>query len=131
MSDLSPHLSAPWPAPRVGDDVDAAIDDAVNTLAGTRRLSWLGDGPTEIHLLASLSYRLNSRLLDAIELARDQDLADADIAHLAGMPLSELRPLLDDLETTWTTDTTEYRRRAATPARPADTDPHGRNRPTT
>ena len=97
-SDLAPHLSEPWPAPRVGDDVDQAIDDALNTLAGIRRLSWLGDGPTETHLLAALRYQLHSRILDAIELARDQDIAEADIAHLAGMPLSELQQLLNDPE---------------------------------
>ena len=98
MSDLSPHLSAPWPAPHVGPDVDEVIDNAVRTLAAARHLSWPGDSPTELPLLASLIYRLNTRILDAIDLTREQDIVDADIAHLAGMPLSELRSLLDDPE---------------------------------
>ena len=92
------HLSAPWPAPHVSDDVDDAIDDAVNTLADARQLDWTDHAPTQLHLLASLAYRLNSRLLDTIELAREQGIAEADIAHLAGIPRFELRTLLTDPE---------------------------------
>lgn len=94
MKDLAPHLSQPWPPPRAGDDADRAIDAALNTLAAARHLTWLGDAPTEIHLLASLQYQTNRRLLDAIDLARQQDIPQADIAHLAGMPPTQFTQLL-------------------------------------
>lgn len=90
MSDLSPTLQPPWPPPRVDADVAAIVDDAVNALAATRRLSWLGDGPTEIHLYASLHTEVTRRLADAINLARDQDLPRADIARLAGLDPADL-----------------------------------------
>ena len=100
--DAAPHigdyyreLEAPYPKPAPDQDVAEIIDAAIERLADQRRLPWLGHGPHQVHLIATLIAELRQRLTDAIVLAHDQELESSDIARIAGLSLHETRLLTD------------------------------------
>jgi len=70
--------------PRVDEDSDITLNEAIATLGTLRALSWLGDAGAELHLLASLLRHAEARLPDAVAEARDQDYSWAEIGDLLG-----------------------------------------------
>lgn len=95
LSDYFNELGPPYPEPRVDEDTTLAIDEAIELLAGQRRLAWLGDGAVQVHLIASLLAELHTRLGRTIALAHDQETTWSDIARLAGLSVAETRTLSD------------------------------------
>lgn len=94
--DAAPHigdyyrqLEPPYPGPTPDADVAEVVADAIERLADQRRLPWLGHGPHQIHLIATLIVELEAQLTEAIVLAHDQELDWPDIARLAGLSLHE------------------------------------------
>ena len=95
LADYYHELAPPYPQPAPDADVAAVIDDAIARLAALRRLSNPANGPTQIHLLATLIAEAEQRLPHALVLAHDQDLDWTDIARLAGLTLRETILLAD------------------------------------
>lgn len=94
--DAAPHigdyyreLEPPYPGPEPDADVTKVVADGIERLAGQRRLPWLGHGPHQVHLIATLIAELEAQLTEAIVLAHDQELDWPDIAQLAGLSLRE------------------------------------------
>ena len=103
--DAAPHiddyfrkLEAPYPQPMPDEDVQDVAQRAIEDLAGERRMAWLGDGPIQVHLIASLISDLQVRLDEAIVLAADQEVDLADIARLAGISTSEARLAIANID---------------------------------
>jgi hypothetical protein len=92
------RIEPPYPSPFVDDDTELAVDQALELLAGRRRLAWLGDGPAQVHLLASLLAQLHAHLGKAMLLSHDQELDWPDIAQLAGMPLADTIALAEGID---------------------------------
>lgn len=95
LSDYFTDLGPPHPGPTLGRDTVLAIDEAIDVLAGQRRLAWVGDGAVQVHVIASLLTELRARLGHAIALAHDQETTWADIAQLAGLSVAETKNLSD------------------------------------
>lgn len=71
--------------PATGDDTQAVIDAAIESLGAVRGLPWLGDAPAYLHLLASLIAEAQRRLPRAVADARDQECSWAEIGDLLGV----------------------------------------------
>jgi len=70
MTDLDPHRR--YPARRVlGDDSARLLDEAVDTLVILRAPMHHGDAGAELHALASLIAKADSRLGPVVANARD------------------------------------------------------------
>jgi len=91
LQDYFQQLEPPYPQPMPDDDVQDAAQRAIEDLAGQRRMAWLGDGPIQVHLIASLINDLQLRLDEAIVLAADQEIGLTDIARLAGTSPEQAR----------------------------------------
>jgi hypothetical protein len=98
IPNLQDHFRPPYPQPMPDDDVQAVAQRAIEDLAGQRRLAWLGDGPIQVHLIASLISELQFRLDEAVVLAADQETDLADIAQLAGISVAETRQTIANLD---------------------------------
>ena len=98
VQDYFHEFEAPYPPPMPDDDVQDAAQTAIEDLAGQRRLAWLGDGPVQVHLIASLISELTFRLDEAIMLAADQEVELADIARLAGISPQQTRQTIANLD---------------------------------
>jgi len=103
--DAAPHirdyfqqLEAPYPAPLLDTDVQNVVGRAIEDLAEDRRMAWLGDGPIQVHLIASLIGELQARLDEAIVLAADQETDIADIARLAGLSSDQTRQTITNTD---------------------------------
>lgn len=72
-------------APAVGDDTEAVVDAAVDSLAGLRGLGGRGDATAGLHLLASLVAETARRLPGAVADARGQGCSWAQIGDLLGV----------------------------------------------
>ena len=92
------ELEAPYPPPMPDHDVQDAAGRAIEDLANQRHLAWLGDGPVQLHLIASLICELQFRLDEAIVLTADQDIDLADIAQLAGISLTQTRQIIANID---------------------------------
>jgi hypothetical protein len=99
LSEYFNELGPPYPQPCVDEDTMLAIDQAIDLLAAQRRLVWLGDGAVQVHVIASLTAELRTRLGHAIALAHDQETTWSDIAQLAGLSLTETKNLSDPVDT--------------------------------
>lgn len=98
LQDLFRQLEAPYPQPMPDDDVQDVAQRAIEDLARQRRLAWLGDGPIQVHLIATLISELQFRLDEAIVLAADQDTDLADIARLAGISVAETQQTITNID---------------------------------
>lgn len=103
--DAAPHvldyfqqIEPPYPAPQLDADIQDVVQRAIENLATKWRMAWLGDGPIQVHLTASLLAELHFRLDEAIVLAADQDLAVDDIAQLAGISPEQARQAIANLD---------------------------------
>jgi hypothetical protein len=65
--------------PTVGEDSEAVLEAAIDSLGALRGLSWLGDAPIRLHLLASLIAETERHLPWAVADARDQDCSWAHV----------------------------------------------------
>lgn len=92
------QLEAPYPTPMPDQDVQDAAQTAIEDLAAQRAMAWLGDGPVQVHLIASLICELQFRLDEAIVLAADQHTELADIAQLAGISPEQTRQTIANLD---------------------------------
>ncbi len=92
------QLEAPYPPPMPDEDVQDVAGRAIEDLAGQRHLAWLGDGPVQVHLIASLICELQFRLDEAIVLAADQDTDLTGIAQLAGISIDQTRQTITNLD---------------------------------
>lgn len=75
----------PYLEPSTGDDTEAVIDAAIESLGTVRGLPWLGDASAHLHLLASLMAEAERRLPQAVADARDQECSWAGIGDLLGV----------------------------------------------
>ena len=79
----------PWrscpPAPAVGDDTKAVLEEAVHTLTMLRSPMLEGDALAAIHATVSLIAQAQATLPNLIADARDQDHTWADIALQFGV----------------------------------------------
>jgi hypothetical protein len=68
-------------------DADSAtvLDQAVEALARSRTVYWLGDAGVTLNALASLEHHIQHRLPVAVADARDQDCTWAEIGELLGL----------------------------------------------
>ena len=101
MTSLQDHfrqLTPPYPTPMPDEDVEDVAQRAMADLAGQRHMAWLGDGPIQVHLIASLICELQFRLDQAVVPAADQELALADIAQLAGLSTDQIRQTIANLD---------------------------------
>jgi len=98
LQDHFRQLEAPYPQPMPDDNVQDLAQRAIEDLARQRRLTWLGDGPIQVHLIASLLAELQFRLDEAIVLAADQDADPAGIARLAGISIAETRQAITNTD---------------------------------
>ena len=98
LQDYFRELEPPYPPPMPDEDVQDVAQRAIEDLAGQRRMAWLGDGPVQVHLIASLICDLQFRLDEAILLAADQEVELADIARLAGISPAEARQTIANLD---------------------------------
>lgn len=71
--------------PTVGDDSEAVVEQALDSLGDARGLSWLGDAATRLHLLTSLRAETERLLPQAVADARDQQCSWAQIGDLLGV----------------------------------------------
>ena len=82
---LEDVISAAPPSAPITDDHSAAVlDDALARLGTLRALQWLGDGATQLHLLASLRDEIEGRITEAATLALDQEHTPQHVARLLG-----------------------------------------------
>jgi hypothetical protein len=72
-------------APSAGDDSEAVLEAAIDSLATSRGLLPLGDASVELHLLVSLMVEAERRLPRAVADARDQECSWAQIGDLLGV----------------------------------------------
>ena len=98
LQDYFRELEPPYPPPMPDEDVQDVAQRAIEDLAGQRCMAWLGDGPVQVHLIASLITELTSRLDEAIVLAADQETELADIAHLAGISPEQTRQTIANID---------------------------------
>ena len=98
LQDYFQQLEPPYPAPMPDQDVQDVAGRAIEDLAGQRRMAWLGDGPIQVHLIASLICDLQFRLDEAIVLAADQETDLADIARLAGISVGQTRQTIANID---------------------------------
>lgn len=92
------QLEPPYPPPTPDEDVQNAVQRAITDLAATRRMAWLGDGPVQVHLIASLIAKLQFCLDETIVLTANQQVGLADIARLAGISTTEVRQTIANLD---------------------------------
>jgi hypothetical protein len=71
--------------PTVGQDSEAVLEAAIDSLGALRGLFSLGDAPTRLHLLASLIAETERHLPRAVAGARDQECSWAQIGDLLGV----------------------------------------------
>lgn len=71
--------------PAVGDDTQIVLEQALDSLGAARGLSWIGDAPTRLHLLASLIAETERLLPQAVADARDKQSSWAQIGDLLGV----------------------------------------------
>ncbi|HTT88303.1 MAG TPA: hypothetical protein VMF65_02035 [Acidimicrobiales bacterium] len=72
-------------APVAGDDSEAVIEAAIESLGNLRGLEWPRDATARLHLLASLMAETERRLPRAVADARDQRCSWAQVADLLGV----------------------------------------------
>jgi len=98
IDDGCQQLQAPYPPPAPDVDVQDVAERAIAALATQRGMVWLGDGPIQVHLIASLICDLQFRLDEAIVLAANQHVAIDDLAHLAGLTVADTRQTITNLD---------------------------------
>ncbi len=98
LQDYFRELEPPYPPPMPDDDVHDVAQRAIEDLAGQRAMAWLGDGPVQVHLIASLLSELTFRLDEAIMLAADQEVELTDIARLAGISPDKTRQTIANID---------------------------------
>jgi hypothetical protein len=81
---LSDVMTERAPAPYLAGDSAQLVDDLIATLGTVRGLQWVGDSGAMLHLLASMTAEIESRMPAAVAGARDQLYSWAEISALAG-----------------------------------------------
>jgi hypothetical protein len=81
------------PAPYIGDDTAAVLDEAIVSLGTLRGLQFVGDAGAVLHLLASLTAHIDTLPPTAIVDARDQDYTWSEIAALAALSRDRVQRL--------------------------------------
>ncbi len=88
---LEDVMSAAAPgAPFTDEASRVVVDGAVASLGTIRALQWLGEGGSQLHLLASLRDQIDLALGDAVVLAREQGYTETEIVGLTTQVLPGL-----------------------------------------